>query len=69
MTDSTLLSTDGIELMFVGIGFIFTPLLMVLYTRINAKRKAQLEWEGLSKYSISELHELGDRAPDFMYTL
>lgn len=64
------MSTDGVELMFVGIGYIFVLLLIVLYTRINEKRKAELEHEGgVSKYSVEELHEMGDRAPDFIYTL
>jgi len=60
----------GLELMFVGIGFICTPIAMLLYTRINAKREAELQANGgVSKYSVEETHELGDRAPDFKYTL
>ncbi|KAL5478623.1 hypothetical protein ACEPAI_2808 [Sanghuangporus weigelae] len=60
----------GVELLFVGIGFIVTPLLILLYTRINAKREAELKRiGGITKFTVEELHELGDRAPDFKYTL
>jgi len=60
----------GLELMFVGIGFITVPLAIVFYIRINRKRKAELEaMGGVSKYSVEETHELGDRAPDFIYSL
>ncbi|EJD01969.1 MFS general substrate transporter [Fomitiporia mediterranea MF3/22] len=60
----------GIELMFVGIGFICVPLAILIYIRINTRREAELERTGgVVKLSIEELHELGDRAPDFKYTL
>ncbi|KAG2141409.1 MFS general substrate transporter, partial [Suillus bovinus] len=60
------------ELMFVGIGFTFLPILVFTYRRINAKRDAaeRLAREGEKvQYSHQELRELGDRAPDFRYTL
>ncbi|KAG1847112.1 MFS general substrate transporter [Suillus tomentosus] len=61
------------ELMFVGIGFIFVPTVMFIYKRINAKRDAaeRLARERGEKmqYSYQELRDLGDRAPDFRYTL
>jgi hypothetical protein len=72
--------TDGIELMFVGIGLITVPLAVILYTRINAQRdalearlsvdseKAHLEGEkGRYGYTPQELRDMGDRAPDFRY--
>ncbi|KAI5118655.1 hypothetical protein M0805_002575 [Coniferiporia weirii] len=61
----------GIELLFVGIGFIAVPLAIFLYIRINAKREVELQRIGdmASKYSVEEIHEMGDRAPDFRYTL
>ncbi|THH06988.1 hypothetical protein EW145_g3694 [Phellinidium pouzarii] len=60
----------GIELMFVGIGFLSIPLTIFLYTRINAQRAAELaQTDGVVQLSVEELHELGDRAPDFKYTL
>ncbi len=63
-------SLDGLELMFVGIGFICVPIAMFLYSRINAKREAELQANGgISKYTMEQTHELGDRAPDFRYTL
>ncbi|CAL1714050.1 unnamed protein product [Somion occarium] len=61
----------GVELMFVGIGFITLPLAVVIYTRINAKRDAyekEMEEKGI-KYTTQELRKLGDRAPDFRYIL
>ncbi|KAG2124869.1 MFS general substrate transporter [Suillus clintonianus] len=63
----------GLELMFVGIGFTFVPLVVFIYKRINAQRDAaeRLATERGEKvqYSVQELRELGDRAPDFRYTL
>ncbi|KAG1734933.1 MFS general substrate transporter [Suillus paluster] len=62
----------ALELMFVGIGFITLPILVFLYKRVNAQREAERlameSGEGL-QYSDEELRELGDRAPDFRYTL
>ncbi|KAG0694942.1 MFS general substrate transporter [Suillus ampliporus] len=63
----------AVELMFVGIGFIAVPIVVFLYKRINAQRDTaeRLEMERGEKvqYSDGELRELGDRAPDFRYTL
>jgi len=63
----------GIELMFVGIGFIAVPLGIISYWRINKRRdaneRAALERGEPLKYSAQELRELGDRAPEFRYTL
>ncbi|KAG1886503.1 MFS general substrate transporter [Suillus subluteus] len=63
----------ALELMFVGIGFIFLPIVAFIYKRINAQRDAteRLATERGEKiqYSEQELRELGDRAPDFRYTL
>ena len=65
-------SSDGLELMFVGIGFVCVPIAVITYIRINAKRD-RLEQEaaerGDRKLSPRELRRLGDRAPDFRYTL
>jgi len=63
----------GIELMFVGIGFICVPIAVFSYIRINKQRDA-IEREALergekNKYTNQQLRELGDRAPDFRYTL
>lgn len=59
--------------MFVGIGFITVPLAIFLYIRINNRRdyeSAQYGDEGIfTKYTSAELRDLGDRAPDFRYTL
>ena len=62
---------DGVELMFVGIGFIVVPITVWAYKRVNAARDAK-EKEMAEKgvvLSAEELRELGDRAPDFRYTL
>ncbi|KAI9056478.1 MFS general substrate transporter [Trametes sanguinea] len=61
----------GIELMFVGIGFITVPLTVLAYKRINARRDALVR-EANEKgvvYTPAELRRMGDRAPDFRYTL
>ena len=64
-------ATDGIELMFVGIGFIVLPIVVLSYKRINARRDAIMKEanERGTKFTPEELRRLGDRAPDFRYTL
>jgi len=71
----------GIELMFIGIGLICTPLAVLIYTRINKQRDAleanlatdaEKPSEGEKRrygYTLQELKDLGDRAPDFRYML
>ncbi|CAL1715339.1 unnamed protein product [Somion occarium] len=61
----------AIALMFVGIGLTAVPLAVTLYIRTNAKREAHLQHlrETGTKYSVKELLQMGDRAPDFRYTL
>ena len=62
---------DGLELMFVGIGFVTLPMAVLLYMRINASRDRlvqEMKEKGI-KLSAEEIRELGDRAPDFRYTL
>ncbi|KAG0694934.1 MFS general substrate transporter [Suillus ampliporus] len=63
----------GVELMFVGIGLIVLPIVVFLYKRINAQRdtveRLAMERGEKVQYSDEELRELGDRAPDFRYTL
>ncbi len=57
--------------MFVGIGFVTLPIAVVAYTRINARRdvlEKEMQEKGI-KYTAEELRELGDKAPDFRYTL
>jgi hypothetical protein len=59
--------------MFVGIGFIVIPIIIISYVRINKKRdeaqRQALERGETKKYTNKQLRELGDRAPDFRYTL
>ncbi|KAJ6521968.1 MFS general substrate transporter [Mycena vulgaris] len=63
----------GCELMFVGIGLICLPIAVVTYTRINNRRdeaaRAATEKGEKNLYTVKELREMGDRAPDFRYTL
>ena len=68
---TVLRATDGIELMFVGIGFIVLPIVVLSYKRINARRDAIMKEanENGTKFTPEELRRLGDRAPDFRYTL
>lgn len=61
----------GLELMFVGIGFIFLPIVLFSYKRVNAQRdalEADMKAKGI-KMSAEEIRRLGDKAPDFRYTL
>lgn len=59
--------------MFVGIGLMAIPIAIVSYSRINKRRdEAQnlaLERGETNKYTNQQIRELGDRAPDFRYTL
>lgn len=59
--------------MFVGIGVISTPVIILTYMRINKKRdeaqRLALERGETNKYTTKQLREMGDRAPDFRYTL
>lgn len=59
--------------MFVGIGFVVVPIIVLSYILINKKRDA-IQQEALnrgetSKFTKQQLRELGDRAPDFRYIL
>jgi hypothetical protein len=67
-----LLSSDSVELIFLGIGICCSTLAVVLYTRINARRdRNALSYgeNGGHGYAAQELREMGDRAPDFRYTI
>lgn len=59
--------------MFVGIGLIALPIAVVTYTRINNRRdeaaRAMLEKGEKNMYTPRELRAMGDRAPDFRYTI
>lgn len=59
--------------MFVCIGLIVVPILVFLYKRINDARdealRQRIERGDRLRLSIQELRDLGDRAPDFRYTL
>ncbi|KAG1731485.1 MFS general substrate transporter [Suillus paluster] len=63
----------ALELMLVGIGLVVLPIIVFRYKRINAQRDAAerlvMERGEKVQYSDEELRELGDRAPDFRYTL
>ena len=70
LTASTI-APDALELMFIGIGFIVLPITVFTYKRINAQRDAaarDANERGI-KYTPQELRRLGDRSPDFRYTL
>ena len=65
------LCVDGLELMFIGIGFVTIPIVVLIYTRINANRNVrqrEMEEKGV-RLTPEEIRELGDRAPDFRYTI
>lgn len=64
-------AADGLELMFIGIGFVTIPIVVLIYTRINANRdvrQREMEEKGV-RLTPEEIRELGDRAPDFRYTI
>jgi len=59
--------------MFVGIGFITIPIIVISYVRINKSRdeaqRLAIECGEKDKYTNQQLREMGDRAPDFRYTI
>jgi len=62
----------GIELMFVAIGLIFVPITVATYKRINKRRAefmARVAEGSEKKLSSDEIRALGDKAPDFVYTI
>ncbi|KAF7305754.1 hypothetical protein HMN09_00729000 [Mycena chlorophos] len=60
---------DGCELMFVSIGLICVPIAVLAYTRINHRRDELAKRPDAPVYTKAELREMGDRAPDFRYTI
>lgn len=57
--------------MFVSIGLTFLALTVIAYKIINKRRDAwqhELEARGV-RHSVEEIRRMGDRAPDFRYTL
>ncbi|KAI0696771.1 MFS general substrate transporter [Cerioporus squamosus] len=61
----------ALELLFIGIGLVLTPIVALTYWRINRKRELlvrETSEKGI-RYAPEELRRLGDRAPDFRYTL
>ena len=64
--------TDTMALAFVAIGLFVLPIIVISYLHINTKRDAAQEAAlegGQPKNSAHELRKMGDRAPDFRYTL
>ncbi|KAL5497685.1 hypothetical protein ACEPAH_2616 [Sanghuangporus vaninii] len=60
----------GLVLMFIGIRFVCTPLAIATYLQVNSRRRENIEQAGGKvDLSVEEMHELGDRAPDFKYTI
>ncbi|KZT63324.1 MFS general substrate transporter [Daedalea quercina L-15889] len=60
-----------IELIMVGIGLVSVPLIALAYRQVNKWRddkQRELEKRGV-QYTVEELRRMGDRAPDFRYTL
>jgi len=58
----------GTMIGFVGMGMVLLPIAVVVYTRINREREKVIS-RGEAIYTDKQLRELGDRAPDFKYTL
>ncbi len=54
-------------LMFVGIGFVAIPIILLTYRIINRARDEAVARPDAIKLSAKQLRELGDRAPDFRY--
>ncbi|KDQ21835.1 hypothetical protein BOTBODRAFT_99811 [Botryobasidium botryosum FD-172 SS1] len=60
----------AVELGFLGMGLVLTPLTAWIYSRINAHRDAVQGSDGkYDSMTAEELKALGDRAPNFRYSL
>ncbi|KZT63103.1 MFS general substrate transporter [Daedalea quercina L-15889] len=60
-----------VEIIMVGTRLVFLPLIALAYRRVNKWRdveQRELEKRGI-QYTVEELQRMGDRAPDFRYTL
>ena len=66
-----MMKADVVELILSGVGLVTLPILVLIYSRINARRLVTLNEmteKGL-RYDDDELRSMGDRAPEFRYTL
>ena len=56
---------------FVAFGIILVPITVLIYRHINAARDRRQREAGEKAvaYTAAELRRLGDRTPDFRYTL
>ena len=64
--------TDGVELGLVCMGLAVLPIIVVTYTRVNARREAILKEAGESgglQYTNEELKRMGDKSPCFRYEI
>lgn len=59
----------GIALGFLGMGLITVSGLVLAYTHVNRGRDTAAARPGARTFSEEELRELGDKAPDFRYTI
>ncbi|GAA5821588.1 hypothetical protein JCM11491_006833, partial [Sporobolomyces phaffii] len=65
----------GVVIGFVAMGFITAPLYAYLLKRENSKKeRLQAEQDALPDhekkvYTVQELRDMGDRAPEFVYTI
>lgn len=60
-----------VELIISGVGLVTLPILVFAYNHINKRRATMLnemEEKGF-RYGDEEIRRMGDRAPDFQYTL
>lgn len=64
---------DIFEMAFIALGLVLVPLAALAYVQGNKRRDAaqrEREEKGLEvQYTEAELRKMGDRAPDFRYTL
>lgn len=63
------LGVDALEFIFITIGFVIIPLLVFTYTRINARRARAVANGEQKAFSVEQLRAMGDRSPEFRYTL
>ena len=65
-------STDGVQLGFMGVGFVALLTLVLTYNRINARRDfvmSKARDTGVKQYTDEELRRMGDKAPSFRYAI
>lgn len=74
-TQLTNLTTDGVVIGFIVMGIVIAPIWAILVKRANAAKDIERDYQmslpeaERKVYTVQELHDLGDRGPEFVYVI